>query len=234
MRNWGQALALVGLAGAGLTLWLGFMWAPSVSISAFKAPEAQRIFYWHVPSAWAAMISFTLLFVGSIIWFFKRKEWAWRMHVASTEAGLATGLMAVWSGCIWRAAEWGVPWDWTDVRLNTFAILTLLSLYLILGRKSQPDGIETRDTFSAFGMYGFVLVPITYIATRLWQIRHPGPVVATSEGSLNSDMGIVLLIGAISFSVMVIGHVIAGMNLTKLEMQVEDLQAIYELSLIHI
>jgi len=228
MRNWGQTLALVGLAGAGLTLWLGFMWAPSVSISAFKAPEAQRIFYWHVPSAWAAMISFTLLFVGSIIWFFKRKEWAWRMHVASTEAGLATGLMAVWSGCIWGAAEWGVPWDWTDVRLNTFAILTLLSLYLVLGRKSQPDGIETRDTFSAFGMYGFVLVPITYIATRLWQIRHPGPVVATSEGSLNSDMGIVLLIGAISFSVMVVGHVIAGMNLTKLEMQVEDLQAIYE------
>ena len=228
MRNWGQTLALVGLAGAGLTLWLGFMWAPSVSINAFKAPEAQRIFYWHVPSAWAAMISFTLLFVGSIIWFFKRKEWAWRMHVASTEAGLATGLMAVWSGCIWGAAEWGVPWDWTDVRLNTFAILTLLSLYLVLGRKSQTDGIETRDTFSAFGMYGFVLVPVTYIATRLWQIRHPGPVVATSEGSLNSDMGIVLFIGAISFSIMVIGHVIAGMNLTKLEMKVEDLQAIYE------
>ena len=228
MRNWGQTLALVGLAGAGLTLWLGFMWAPSVSINAFKAPDAQRIFYWHVPSAWAAMISFTLLFVGSIIWFFKRKEWAWRMHVASTEAGLATGLMAVWSGCIWGAAEWGVPWDWTDVRLNTFAILTLLSLYLVLGRKSQPDGIETRDTFSAFGMYGFVLVPVTYIATRLWQIRHPGPVVATSEGSLNSDMGTVLFIGAISFSIMVIGHVIAGMNLTKLEMKVEDLQAIYE------
>ena len=46
---------------------------------------------------------------------------------------------------------------------------------------------------SAFGMYGFVLVPVTYIATRLWQI-HPGPVVATSEGSLNSDMSIVLFL----------------------------------------
>ena len=228
MRNWGQSLAIIGLTGAGLTLWLGFMWAPSVSIDAFKAPEAQRIFYWHVPSAWAAMISFTTLFIGSVVWFFKRSEWAWRMHVASTEAGLATGMMAVWSGCIWGAAEWGVPWDWTDVRLNTFAILTLLSLYLVLGRKSQPDGIETRDTFSAFGMYGFILVPVTYIATRLWQIRHPGPVVATSEGSLNSDMGIVLLIGGISFSILVIGHIISGMRLTKLQMKFEDLQAKYE------
>ena len=49
-------------------------------------------------------------------------------------------------------------WDWTDVRLNTFAILTLLSLYLVMGRRSQPDGVETRDTFAAFGMFGFALV----------------------------------------------------------------------------
>jgi ABC-type transport system involved in cytochrome c biogenesis permease subunit len=107
-------------------------------------------------------------------------------------------------------------------------MLTLLSLYLVLGRRSQPDGVETRDTFAAFGMYGFVLVPFTYIATRLWQIRHPGPVVATSEGSLNSDMGTVLFIGAISFTVLIIGHVMAGMRLTKLELRLEDLQNRYE------
>ena len=80
-------MAIVGLTGAAITLWLGMMWAPSVSIAAFKAPEAQRIFYWHVPSAWAAMIAFGMLFVGSLIWFFKRKEWAWRLHVASSEIG---------------------------------------------------------------------------------------------------------------------------------------------------
>ena len=224
----GEAVAMVGLFGAGLTFWLGMEWAPSVSTEAFRAPEAQRIFYWHVPSAWAAMLAFGMLFVGSALWFFKRTEWSWRLHVASSEAGLATGLMCVWSGCIWGAAEWGIPWDWTDIRLNTFAMLTLLSLYLVLGRRSQPDGIETRDTFAAFGMYGFVLVPITYISTRLWQIRHPGPVVATSEGSLNSDMGTVLLIGAISFTVLIIGHVMAGMRLSKLEMRLEDLQIRFE------
>ena len=224
----GEAVAMVGLFGAGLTFWLGMEWAPSVSTEAFRAPEAQRIFYWHVPSAWAAMLAFGMLFVGSALWFFKRTEWSWRLHVASSEAGLATGLMCVWSGCIWGAAEWGIPWDWTDIRLNTFAMLTLLSLYLVLGRRSQPDGIETRDTFAAFGMYGFVLVPITYISTRLWQIRHPGPVVATSKGSLNSDMGTVLLIGAISFTVLIIGHVMAGMRLSKLEMRLEDLQIRFE------
>ena len=100
MKIRGEALAMLGLAGAGLTFWLGMTWAPSVSIDAFKAPEAQKIFYWHVPSAWAAMIAFGMLFVGSLVWFFKRSEWAWRLHVASSEAGLATGLMCVWSGCM--------------------------------------------------------------------------------------------------------------------------------------
>jgi len=228
MKRLGEVLTLAGLTGAGLTLWLGFTWAPSVTIEAFESPEAQKIFYWHVPSAWAAMLSFTLLFIGSSMWFFKRNQWAWRLHVASSEAGLATGLMCVVSGTIWGAAEWGIPWDWTDVRLNTFAMLTLLSLFLVLGRRSQPDGIETRDTFSTFGMYGFLLVPLTYFATRIWQIRHPGPVVGTSEGSLNSDMGLVLLIGAISFTILVIGHIIAGMRLTHLELRFEDLTSKYE------
>ena len=50
---------MLGLFGAGLTFWLGMEWAPSVSINAFQAPEAQRIFYWHVPSAWA--VSYTHL-----------------------------------------------------------------------------------------------------------------------------------------------------------------------------
>ena len=47
-------------------------------------------------------------------------------------------------------------------------------------------------------------------------------------GLINSDMGTVLLIGAISFTVLVIGHVMAGMRLTELELRLEDLQNRYE------
>jgi heme exporter protein C len=133
--------------------------------------------------------------------------------------------MAVWSGCVWGAAEWGTPWDWSDVRLNTFGLLTLLALFLVLGRQSQPDGIESRDTFSTFGLYGFVLVPITYIATRIWQIRHPGPVIGGGEdSSLSSDMGLVLLIGAISFTILIAGHMVMSARITEYEQRLERLQ----------
>ena len=61
----GEALLLFGFIGIALTMMLAFLWAPSVSINAFESPAAQRIFYWHVPSAWAAFIAFGVLFVGS-------------------------------------------------------------------------------------------------------------------------------------------------------------------------
>ena len=147
------------------------------------------------------------------------------MHVAGAEAGLATGLMTVWSGMVWGSAEWGVPWDWTDVRLNTFGLLTFLALFLVLGRPSQPDGVETRDTFSTFGLFGFVLVPVTYVATRLWQIRHPGPVVGGGDsGSLNGEMALILLIGALSFTTFIIGHILMSMRITSLEQRLESIQ----------
>ena len=221
----GEWLLLVGFLGITTTLLLAFLWAPSVSLDAFESPAAQRLFYWHVPSAWAAFIAFGALFIGSAGWMFRRSERMWRLHVAGSEAGLATGLMTVWSGCVWGAAEWGTPWDWSDVRLNTFGLLTLLAVYLVLGLSSQPDGIETRDTFAGFGLYGFVLVPFTYIATRIWAIRHPGPVVATGEdGSINGDMGLVLLVGALSFTTLILGHILTSMHITASEQRVFQVQ----------
>jgi heme exporter protein C len=223
-----RAEAFLGLGFLGImtTLYLGFQWAPSVAIDAFESPAAQRIFYWHVPAAWAAFIAFAVLFAGSMMWFFKRSPLGWRLHVAGAEAGLACGLITVWSGCVWGAAEWGTPWDWTDVRLNTFGLLTLLALFLVLGRQSQPDGVETRDTFSTFGLYGFILVPFTYIATRIWEIRHPGPVVAAGDdgGSLSGDMTVVLFIGALSFTIFIIGHILMSMRITGLEQRLEQAQ----------
>ena len=126
----------------------------------------------------------------------RRRGWS-RLRINRSLVGLCLG-----------AAEWGTPWDWQDYRLNTFGLLTLLALFLVLGRQSQPDGVETRDTFSTFGLYGFVLVPITYIATRIWVIRHPGPVIAGEDGSsISGDMATVLMIGAISFTLLIAGHI---------------------------
>jgi len=225
----GELFLIAGFSGLITTLFLAFNWVPSVNINAFESPEAQRIFYWHVPAAWAAFISFSVLFTGSAMWLFKRNELGWKLHIAGSEAGLACGLIAVWSGCVWGAAEWGTPWDWQDYRLNSFALLTLLAVFLVLGRRSQPDGVESRDTFATFGFYGFVLVPFTYLVTRIWVIRHPGPIIAGDDASsISLEMRLAFYVGVISFTLMVIGHIITSIQITRFEQRINRLQRIID------
>ena len=222
--KWGEMLLVLGFTGIGSDPPAGLAVGTQRLVGRLQSPCRSANFLLARSRRLGGLIALGALFIGSAGWLFRRSEWA-RLHVAGSEAGLATGLMTVWSGCVWGAAEWGTPWDWTDVRLNTFGLLTLLAIYVVLGRNSQPDGVESRDTFAAFGLYGFVLVPVTYIATRIWTIRHPGPVVATGdEGSINGDMGLVLLLGAISFTVFIIGHMLTSMRLTALEQRLSNLQ----------
>ena len=95
----------------------------------------------------------------------------------------------------------GVPWDWADLRLNTFALLTAVALFIVMARRSQFDDDTTRDTIASVGLFGFMLVPITAVATTLYQKRHPGIVIVESENSgLDPVIRTILLSGFISMT----------------------------------
>ena len=210
-------LIISGFILAGITLVLGFTYAPSVDNDAMNSPFAQRIFYWHVPAAWASFIAFSCLFVGSLAWFWKRAEWGWNLHCAGSEVGLLFSLMVLTSGPIWGQAEWDRPWDWFDIRLNSFLVLGALSAFLVLGKRSQPDGEATRDTFAAVGLFGFLLVPLTAVATTIWQRTHPGTIVVGDNGSLDPIMAQVFWLGVISFTILVVGMIRLHITINKLE-----------------
>ena len=208
-RSAAVPLTALGLLGAGTTAILGFVWAPLVNPDVWHAPEAYRILYWHVPFAWTSFLAFCLLFAGSLLWFLRRSERGWGMLVIGSELGLLFGTGVIISGPIWASAEWGVPWDGGDARLNTYALLTAVALFLVMSIRSQPDGEETRDSLSTIGILGcVVLVPIPVFATTLWQNRHPGVVVLESEETgLDPDIKLVLMLGTASFLVLFAGLV---------------------------
>ena len=217
IRN-GIIVTSMGILGIICTALLGIFYAPGVDPMAWNAPEAQRIFYWHVPSAWSSFLAFSMLFVGALSWYRNRSEWGWRWVSTGSDLGLLFGAGVVTSGPIWGSVEWGVPWDWGDLRLNTFALLTGVALFLVLSRRSQPDGQETRDTLAAIGLFGFALVPITAIATTLYQKRHPGIVVVDGEGTgLDPLMRTVLMFGTVSFMVLFVGLWMLSDSVLRLE-----------------
>ena len=217
IRN-GIIVTSMGIFGIICTAFLGIFYAPGVDPMAWNSPEAQRIFYWHVPFAWSSFLAFCMLFVGALSWYRNRSEWGWRWVSTGSDLGLLFGAGVVTSGPIWGSVEWGVPWDWGDLRLNTFALLTGVALFLVLSRKSQPDGQETRDTLAAIGLFGFALVPITAVATTLYQKRHPGIVVVDGEGTgLDPVMRAVLMFGTLSFMVLFVGLSMLSDSVLRLE-----------------
>lgn len=217
IRN-GIIVTSIGIFGIICTAFLGIFYAPGVDPMAWNSPEAQRIFYWHVPFAWSSFLAFCMLFVGALSWYRNRSEWGWRWVSTGSDLGLLFGAGVVTSGPIWGSVEWGVPWDWGDLRLNTFALLTGVALFLVLSRRSQPDGQETRDTLAAIGLFGFALVPITAVATTLYQKRHPGIVVVDGEGTgLDPVMRAVLMFGTLSFMVLFVGLSMLSDSVLRLE-----------------
>jgi heme exporter protein C len=152
------------------------------------------------------------------------------MVVVGSELGLLFGAGVVISGPIWASAEWGVPWDWGDVRLNTYALLTAVALFLVMSIRSQPDGEGTRDSLSAVGLFGFVLVPITALATTLWQSSHPGVVVIESEETgLDPEIKLVLFIGSASFFLLFVGLVLLNEAIMGMSEEIDDARySIYE------
>ena len=82
--------------------------------------------------AWTSFLSFCLLFIGASSWYVRRSERGWAMLVIGSQLGLLFGLGVIISGPIWGSAEWGVPWDWGDVRLNSYALLTSVALFLVM------------------------------------------------------------------------------------------------------
>mgnify|MGYP001464588896 CR=1 FL=1 len=221
--RFGTGLTALGILGAVVTAFLGVYYAPMVNPVAFNAPEAYRILYWHVPFAWSSFLAFCMLFTGAVAWYKDRSDWGWRWFSTGSDLGLLFGLGVITSGPIWGSAEWGVPWDWGDLRLNTFALLTGVAFFLVLSRRSQPDGQDTRDTLAAIGLFGFALVPITALATTWYQKRHPGIVIIDGEGTgLDPAIRAVLMFGFFSFLVLFVGLAILSDSVIKMEEMLEE------------
>ena len=206
-RDSGYALTYLGLAGIVFVSVLGLEYAPGLKPctegGCWGAPEAYRILYLHVPFAWCSFLSFSVLFYGSLMWYLKRSEDAWVYFQSGSDLGVIFGLGVITSGPIWASAEWNRPWDWGDMRLNSFALLTAVALFLLYSRQSQPDTQQNRDTLSAIGLFGFALVPITAGATTWWETTHPEVLVVESTESVGMSPEIRSFL-LISFGIMCI------------------------------
>jgi len=142
----------------------------------------QKIFYFHVPSAWVAFLAFFVVFVFSFRYLVSRdKRWDNRA-AAAAEVGVMFCTLVIITGPIWAKPVWGIWWTW-DARLTLTLVLWLIYVSYVLLRHYVADA-EKRATLSAvLGIIGFIDVPLVYFAIRWWRTQHPQPVIAGGGGS---------------------------------------------------
>ena len=159
--------------------------------------DVQRIFYYHVPSAWTAFILFTINFVASVIYLIRRSVKADIVALVSAELGIVFCTVVLVTGPIWARPVWGIWWTW-DIRLTTTLVLWLIYVaYLMLRRFSS--GSQTPLMAAVLAIFGALDVPLVYFSIWFFRTQHPSPVIG-GGGSLDPRMAHVLLINWLAFS----------------------------------
>ena len=164
------------------------IWAPTENTMGL----VQRIFYFHVSSAWSGFVSFILVFIGSVAYLRTRAlKWDW-LSVASAEVGVAFFTIVLVTGPIWAKPVWGIWWTW-DARLtSSFLLWVLFVSYLVL--RTLVEEPERRALVSAvFGIFAALDIPLVYFSIWWFRTQHPQPVIGDG-GSLDARMGWVLLL----------------------------------------
>lgn len=217
---WMTVLDVALLVSMLVNLYLIFQFAPEER----SMGHVQRIFYFHVPSAWVSGLAFAVVFGASIGYLWKRDRKYDIAAYAAAEIGVMFATLVLVTGPIWARPVWNTWWEWSP-RLTLFLVLWFIYIaYLML--HNFVEGEEKRARFAAvFGIVGFVDVPIVYLSIRLWRDIHPSPVIAGGENSgLHPDMRLTFFFSLFVFTLLFIKLFINRLRLERSQVRVAELK----------
>lgn len=186
-------LALVGGLAFAACQWLIHVYAPVEA----QLGLMQKVFYVHLPLAWWGLISFFLVFLGSLAVLIRKSEAADRLCRAAAEAGVLLTTLTLATGMIWARRSWGVWWTW-DPRLTTALVMWFVYVgYLLLRGIDLPP--RRRGIICAvLGVVAFLDVPLVFLSARLWRSIHPA-VFAAEGGGMEPEMKVTAIACVASF-----------------------------------
>ena len=123
MKYKNEIIGLIGFSLALVTLYFALIHTgPAIF---FTAPNAQKLFYFHVPSGLITYLAFLMVVGGSALYLYNQSEYADMLSKSAAELGIIFGFMSLASGTFWMKAEWGgdiFSRFLTDMRLSLIHI----------------------------------------------------------------------------------------------------------------
>jgi len=214
----GRVLVVLGLAAIASGFVRALLYTPEEA----RQGLAQKIFYVHVPAAWAAMMAFGLVGIASALYLWLEDPRLDRFAASSAEVGVAFGTVMLTTGPIWAKPIWGTWWTW-DMRLSMTLLLYLLFLGYMALRSAIDDRSERARYSAVIGLMSLVLVPFIHLTVYLFRTLHPQPIVLKpSAPSLPPEMLISLLWGVGAASILYLGFVTMRYGIGLAQEALED------------
>ena len=204
-----------------ISTYLALVFAPTEAVMG----DVQRVFYFHIGTAWVGLVGFVLA-AGTGIAYLVTKDMKWdRLEVAAVEVSTIFFFITIVLGSIWARPAWTTWWTW-DPRLTTAAVTELIYIAFFMLRQGIEDP-ERRARFGAvYAILGGLSAPITFMVIRLFRTIHP-IVVGSGQGEklpLTADMRVAFFFALFAFTVIFIDLMWHRIRLGSLEEKVEQLK----------
>jgi heme exporter protein C len=218
-----KILDVVSIIVLAVAAYLALIFAPTEQVMG----DVQRVFYFHIGTAWVGLLGFILAAIAGIAYLIT-KNLTWdRFEVAAVEVSTVFFFITIVLGSIWARPAWNTWWTW-DPRLTTAAITELIYIAYFMLRQ----GIEEPEKRARFGavytLLGGVSAPITFMVIRLFRSIHP-VVIGAANGnqdkmSMTGDMRIAFFFSLFAFTVIFIDMIWHRLRLGSLQDKVEELK----------
>jgi heme exporter protein C len=207
LANPTRFLALAGrllpwLAGLTLLVAVIGLWMSFQAPEDYQQGATIRIMFIHVPSAWLAMMCYTVMAasaIGTLVW---RHPLADVSARAAAPIGAAFTVLALVTGSLWGKPMWGTWWVW-DARLTSVFVLLLMYLGLIALQRAMDDPTKSARLSAILILVGFINIPIIKFSVDWWNTLHqPASVVRLDGPTIHASMLYPLLVMAVAFTLL--------------------------------
>ncbi|MCL5612187.1 MAG: cytochrome c biogenesis protein CcsA [Chloroflexi bacterium] len=219
-----KVLDIASILLLAVATYLALFYAPTEAVMG----QVQRVFYFHIGTAWVGLLGFILAAVVGILYLVTHDQKWDIIEIAAVEISLVFFLITIMLGSIWARPVWNTWWTW-DPRLTTAAITELIYIAYFMLR----EGIEDPDRRARFGavytILGGVSAPITFMVIRLVRSIHP-VIIAGGDPSvqgtfaMTAGMKVAFFFALFAFTVIFIDLFWNRIRLGNLAAKVEQLK----------
>jgi len=179
---------------------IGLIEALIISPEDYIQSHSVRIMYVHVPSAWIALGTFSIIAILSfVILIFNNKSFV-LIAKSLAPSGLLFNIIALVTGSIWGKPTWGTWWAW-DARITSMLILALFYIIYILAWRIYDSREKVNRITSLIAILGAINVPIIKYSVDWWSTLHqPASISIFSKTSIHTSMMIPLALMTAAFA----------------------------------